>query len=366
MRVVYVIDGLDMGGAERNTLSLMAELMARGVECRLVTLSEAGDGGLAAVARQMKVTPAGLGARHLADAAAIGRFTGFIREFRPQIIHLQDPYANPLGVIAKRFAIAKVVMTRHVLVDPDATVRDRLRSALLSWCARHGTDAAIALADALVAPLVQQTGIERSRVTVIRSGISMGSVAPPTWQGADGSPVLLMIAVMRPGKGHALMIRSFERVLQAVPTTRLRLVGDGPLRPELEGLASPYGAAVEFLGERTDIPELIAASHVAVLPSESEALPISLMEVAAGGRPVIATRVGGVPEIVKDGVTGLLIAPNDAATLVAAAIRLLSDPPRRCAMGQAARAHAEQHFSIARQATETLNLYRRLSAPIAC
>ena len=361
-RVVYVVDGLAMGGAERNTLSLMVELTARGVDCRLITLSEAGDGALAALARQMKIAPFGLRARHLADPAAIVRFLAFIREFRPQVIHLQDPYANLLGVVARRFAAAKVVMTRHVLADPQVTARDRLRAALLSWCACHGSDAAIALADALVVPLMQQTGIEPGRVTVIRSGIAIDSTMPRMRQTDDGPPVLLMIAVMRPGKGHALLIRSFEQIRQAVPTARLKLVGDGALRRELETLAAPYGAAVEFLGERQDIPDLIAASDVAVLPSESEALPISLMEVAAGGRVAIATRVGGVPEIVKDNVTGLLVAPNEPGELVAAVVGLLSDPVRLHAMGHAARAYAEQHFSIARQATETLDLYHRLAA----
>src|SRR6185369_3181875 len=122
--------------------------------------------------------------------------------------------------------------------------------------------------------------------------------------------------------------------------------GAGTMEPALRALAAPLGRAVVFLGARADVPDLLAASDVVVLASLAEALPTALMEAAAAGRPCVATRVGGVPEIVDDGVTGLLVPPSDAPALARALTCLARDPALRADMGRAARERAEARFSL--------------------
>lgn len=121
-------------------------------------------------------------------------------------------------------------------------------------------------------------------------------------------------------------------------------------------------ASVRLVGERDDVPELLSSSSVFVLSSSSEALPVSVLEAMAAGLPVVATRVGGVPELVVDGETGFLVPPSDAAALAAALQRLLDDPELRARLGAAGRARAEEHFALDSFVEGHLDLYRRALA----
>ena len=149
------------------------------------------------------------------------------------------------------------------------------------------------------------------------------------------------------------------------------IVGEGPDRPRLEEEIEALGLSgrVRLAGERRDVPELLAAADVFVLPSASEGLPVSVLEAMAAGLPVIASRVGGVPEQVSDGETGLLVEPGDPSDLTAALDRLIADPSLRRRLGAAGRARAEQAFDLDPFRRAHVELYsrelarRRLPAP---
>ena len=169
---------------------------------------------------------------------------------------------------------------------------------------------------------------------------------------------------MRGGKGHAAAIEAWPLVLRAVPTAQLLLVGAGREEPELRRIVTGAGLAqhVRFAGLRADVPRLLAASTLAVLPTEREALPTVLIEAAACGVPAVATAVGGVPEVVRHGATGLLVPPGDVPGLAAAVVELLRDEPRRRQMGQAARRLAERSFDARAWAATLRRIYDRAAA----
>ncbi len=177
-------------------------------------------------------------------------------------------------------------------------------------------------------------------------------------------PVVGTVARMYEQKGHRYLLEAWAAVRAAVPEAALVLVGDGPLRPELEQQAATAGItdSVYFLGTRTDVPTLVGQFTLAVLPSLFEGLPLFVLEAMAAGRPVVGTRVVGASEAIAEGETGLLVPPRDAAALAEAIIGLLQAPARADRMGQAGRVRLLHHFQVRQMVAATCALYDTLLA----
>ena len=163
------------------------------------------------------------------------------------------------------------------------------------------------------------------------------------------------MAALREPKGHEFALRAWPAVRAAVPGATLLVVGDGPHRGALAPLA---GEGVVFAGAREDVPAILAGSTLALLPSLTEALPTALIEAAASGLATVGTTVGGTPEVVDHGRTGLLVPPGDADALAHAVVTLLRDPDRRAAHGAAARSLAEDRFDLRAWAGRLADLYQ--------
>jgi len=177
-------------------------------------------------------------------------------------------------------------------------------------------------------------------------------------------PVVVHVASLTPEKDHATLLSAWARVATDVPDAHLLLVGDGPLRSKIERRIAelPDPAGVQVLGAVPAVAGLLPGADLLVLPSRIEGLPGVVLEAAAHGVPVVATRVGSVADAVVDGATGLLVDPGDAAGLAAALTGLLRDPGRRRALGAAARRHAERHYALEGVVTAFEALYRDLLA----
>jgi glycosyltransferase involved in cell wall biosynthesis len=172
---------------------------------------------------------------------------------------------------------------------------------------------------------------------------------------------------LSPEKGFDVFVRAAAIVARHRPDVSFVLYGEGPLRPALEELIRREGLVGRFVlgGFRQDLPAVLPQLDVAVSSSHTEGLPVALLEAMAAGLPVVATRVGGTPEVVADGVTGLLVPPNDPAALAAKVMALLDDP-RRAAMGEAGRRRVRDEFTFEAMAERYERLFARVARQPAC
>ena len=372
VRALVLLSGLATGGAERVTVAFARRLKAMSLPAAVCTVTARHDGALAAELAEAGVVRHDLGARRLADPRAPWRLARLLARERIGIVHAHGQDASIVAAAARSLSGFVLVVTRHVMEEPAATWRQRLR-ARLACAAFRRADAVVAVSDAAARKLAEIARIPLEAVRVLPNGIDVTAFdgAGPELRAAarrelglaPGDPLVLVPAVLRDGKGHDILLQAVPALLARVPSVRVVMAGGGERERELRESARPLGDAVRFLGPREDMRELLAACDVVALPSLTEALPTALMEAAAAGRPVVATRVGGVPEVVDDGRSGILVPARDPAALAHALAALLADPARARAYGEFARRRARERFGIELQVERTLALWRDLVAP---
>jgi glycosyltransferase involved in cell wall biosynthesis len=214
-------------------------------------------------------------------------------------------------------------------------------------------------------------GLDIRKTTVIHSGCALPDLSAPvrqlpsTWVAGPRELAAISVANLRWEKAHEVLLRSAQTVVRNCPDFKLTLVGEGPRRTAIEELVQEMGLSrnVVLAGSVPDASELMPHFHFSVLSSVEESFPNAVIESMAFAVPVVATRVGGVPELVRDGVDGLLVPPGDAAALAGAMLRLLSDPGLRERMAGSARERVRDSFSVGRMVRETDSLYMRLIRP---
>jgi glycosyltransferase involved in cell wall biosynthesis len=372
VRPLVLISSLRAGGAERVVVSLLCRLAQRGYRPALCALTSSYDSAqLVEEVREASVPHYDLGVQRLSDPRAAARYLRLLARAHINVVHAHGQDAWILASMARPFTNVPLALTRHVLDEPADTWRAALRRRSALAAARH--------ADALVAPsfatadsLGQLAGFCPSRIHVIPNGIDLGRFDRPASTLARDEirralgfrtheKVVLMPAVLRHGKGHDVLLDALPMIQSRVPHVRVVFAGDGERDADLRRLARSHGPEVVFLGHRSDLPELLAASDLVVLPSFAEALPTALIEASAASRPVVATRVGGIPDIVEHGVTGLLVPPGDRHALADAILTLLIDPGKAEAFGRAGRVIAHYRFSLDGHVDRTLELWSRMA-----
>ncbi|HSA54085.1 MAG TPA: glycosyltransferase [Gemmatimonadaceae bacterium] len=367
LRPLVLISSLAPGGAERVTVSCLRRMAQAGHPVPLCTVSSRGDGALAWELDRAGVARHDLGARRLADPRALMGLIRLLRRERYDLVHAHGQDAAVLAALACRLLGIPLVITRHVIEEPRDGWRRRLRATATTAALRRA-DALVAVSSATAKALQRTMGIPPGRVRVILNGIELERFAAAAShtdrnraRAALGlgraDRVVLVPAVLREGKGHDVLLSAMDRIRAHVPRVRVLFAGTGPLAVELQERARAHGEAVRFLGHRDDVPALMRAADLIVLPSLGEALPTALIEAAAAGRAVVSTRVGGVEEVVTHGCTGLLVPPGDPDALAAAVEELLQDHERARAFGAAARAMANERFGIDAQIARTWALW---------
>ena len=313
----------------------------------------------------------------IADLRALVELVRITRRYRPEIVHTHTAKAGALGRLAARFAVRPrpvIVHTYHghVLEGYFGSLVSAAYRLLERWLARS-TDRLIAVSQATVDDLVRLGVAPRDAFQVVPLGLDLArfdDLAPDA--GADFRRRLGMepdeVLVTFVGRLVAIkrvdvLLRAFASLRDTNPPLRLAIVGDGELRDELERLAAELdlGERVRFLGYRTDMAEIAAAADVAVLSSDNEGTPVSLIEAAAAGVPAVATAVGGVPDVVAPQ-TGILVPAGDAEALAAGVARLAADATLRERMGERARAHVRERFAVERLLGDIDALYEELLA----
>jgi len=304
----------------------------------------------------------GLALRNEVDLASAWRLWRIVRQLRPQVVHAHDPR----GVAAAALALSFGAPTPRPLFVAARRVDFRLkRNSFSRWKYRQ-VDCLIAASRAIEDLLVED-GVARDRVVTVHEGIDPDRVlrAPPAnihaefWLPAH-APIVGNVAALVPHKGQRYLIDAAVLVLRTVPDARFVILGEGELGAHLEHQIREHRLEkhVILAGFRPDVMSFHRSFDLFVLSSVTEGLGTSLLDAMAASKAIVATRTGGIPEVVVDGETGLLVPPRDATALAAAIVRLLGDGGLRREMGDRGLARVRSRFNAARMVEETLGVYR--------
>jgi glycosyltransferase involved in cell wall biosynthesis len=356
-KILYIITRAERGGAQNHVLDLACSMRDQ-FEVAVAT----GERGFLTDACGSRSIPVHIVPRlqrrisPITDARAIWEIRQMIRRVNPSLIHAHTFKAGFLGRFAARVSGVPSIYTLHTWLFGTPAM-PRLWSVLGGPCERLAAgwgDHVITVSEE-GARVVQRYRIAPpSKVVTIYNGIP--DCAEHADLDAHEFPVVTMVARFTEVKEHDVLLRAFAKL---APGPRLRLVGDGPLRAVSERLAQELGIGgrVEFLGDRGDVPALLADSDLFVLASKFEMLPISILEGMRAGLPIIASDVGGVREVIADGKSGFLVKSGSVSELSKALKQVTGDKELRVKLGWAARKRFCDKFLYARQEERTRSLY---------
>jgi len=348
-----MVNTLETGGSERQFAVLAENVSPSRFQVHLGCVHHRGD--MADHLGKIPEFPLGgslYGWQSLRARFALSRH---LRQHQVQVAHAFDFYVNLTLIPAARFARVPVVIGSHrQLGDLMTPAQFRAQAAAFRWC-----DAVVCNSQA-GADRLAAAGVARQKLTVIGNALPAAAFEPvsPALP-RSGAPRVVMVARMNAHyKNHAGFLRIAAEVHKRMPAAEFLLVGDGPLRPEIERQSAALGLGdrVLFLGDRRDIPAVLASADVAVLTSDSEGLSNVILEAMAAGLPVVAYNVGGNAELVNEQ-RGALIAAGNESEFAAGVLRLFFDANLRAQQGKIARQFAEQNFSLDRVCRQYEDLY---------
>jgi glycosyltransferase involved in cell wall biosynthesis len=293
--------------------------------------------------------------RGFARPATVAQMVSFARWCRREqiaVVQTCDLYANIFGLPGAALARVPVRIGSRRELNPDKSA-GQIRLQRLAY--RSATK--VVANSPAARRMLEAEGVESTSIAVIPNGVNLAAYAHPGR--ARPLRTVITVANLRPEKCHEVLLSAAASLTHQYPALRFQIVGAGPGRAALEQLTAVLGLGghVEFLGHREDVPSLLAAADAFVLPSRSEAFPNGAIEAMAAGLPVIASAVGGLPDLIEDGRTGILVPPGDAPALAAALRSLIDDPLRAEAIGLAARAEVRQRYSFDRMIASFEALY---------
>jgi glycosyltransferase involved in cell wall biosynthesis len=343
-RVMQLLASGITGGAQKHAADLILNLDRRAFEVSAVSL---GPG--AAVDRL----------RRMGMAVEVLSTDAFARRLRAAEIDLVHAHMFD-AELAAASALAGLPDTVLVATIHSSRVRSAADRDVLA--ASNGRFARLIVPSRAIADKVVREGRGSVPRTLIPNGIGLGrhrSGPASGFRTTHGIPadafLIGVVGRLEPEKGHAHLLAAMPRIRAAVPNAWLAIVGDGSLAGELRASS---GKQVVFAGSRSDVAAVTAELDVSVLPSLREAQGLVLLEAMALGKPVVASRVGGIPEVVRHGRTGLLVPPADPAALAAAVIRIAGEPGFGARLGHAGRTRAERHFSLGAMVGAVERVYR--------
>jgi glycosyltransferase involved in cell wall biosynthesis len=386
VKVLRVIARLNVGGPALHVAYLTAGLAERGYDTTLVAGTIArGEESMAFVADAQNVHVETLSELHreispIRDLRAILRLARLIRRERPTILHTHTAKAGAVGRIAALLAggarppIIVHTFHGHVLRGYFGRTMTFGFRTLERWLART-TTSLVAVSPEVRDDLVALRVAPASKFTVVRLGIDLahriasdGAQRRETRRqmGLRGDDVFVVgwVGRMTAVKNTDSLVRALQTLVDLGVDARLLLVGDGPDRDHLERYAHELGVMKRclFLGYQEDVSRFYDAIDALVLPSVNEGTPVSVIEALAAERPAVATRVGGTPDIIRDGIDGFLVDPADSEELAARLAELARDATRRAAMGAAGRARVLERYAVGRLIDDIDRLYRELLA----
>jgi glycosyltransferase involved in cell wall biosynthesis len=361
IRVVQVLATGTNGGAQEHLFGLVTRMDASRYDVSIVALSPG-----SAVRKLQRAGFAVLVIDEPDDAIAVGALAAHLAEVRADVVHSHMYRAE---TVATRAVIALGEIGHRQPYVVSTVHSSRVRSAEDRQTLRDLTphmDQLIAVSR-MIERKIHDEGRTGAPVRLIYNGVDLSRydhqepccTLPEEYGMEPGSQIVGVVARLEPEKGHPTLLEAWPLVLRAVPDAYLLIVGEGSRRETLEALARELRVAhrVVFTGRRDDVPAVTAALDVAVLPSYREAQGLSILEAMALSRPVVASNVGGIPEMITDGETGLLVPPHDAEALATGIIRLLRDHPFADTIGRAGHDLVHDRFCIELMVSAVQTIY---------
>lgn len=369
--IAHVLQVFGTGGLENGLVNIINRMPPGRYRHALVCLTDAGP-FLARLEPDVRVVE--LHCRPGHDFARYGQLWSVLRDLRPSIVHTRN-----LGALEGQIPAALLPGVRRVHGEHGRDVFDiagtNRKYNLLRRAIRPLVQRYVAVSRDLALWLEATLGVPPERIRQIYNGVDLDWFAPQVAPRRDLAPagflppdalVVGTVGRLAAVKDQASLLSAFAQILATrqdlAPRLRLIIVGEGALRDDLERQASAQGVAdrVWLAGDRADVPDLVQLMDLFVLPSLGEGISNTVLEAMAGGLPVVATRVGGNPELVEEGRTGALVPVRDVGALADAIARLLTDDERRARYGAAARDFVARHFSWERCVEQYLGLYDEL------
>jgi glycosyltransferase involved in cell wall biosynthesis len=369
LRVHALITSLTWGGAEMLLSEFAAGAPAAGIELSVSYLQELDGSPGAQRLRRHGVEPtfASIKSSHpLVSPSDFMLVRRHLAAARPDILHTHLGYADTLGGVAARSLGIPAVCTLHESnwAAKRGKPRDYSRERLIAFARRRCMATVIAVSEQARRAYLEMGWDRPERVLTVHNGLyapaQPGAGATIRAElGLDSSDlVIVMLSVLRRKKGHAIAVEAVRALHERFPQLKLVIAGEGADRPEIEASAASLGSAAVMAGHRDDVMAVLDAADVLVHPSMVDAFPTALLEAMAAGLPVVATAVGGIPEIVEDGATGFLIdAPPRPDRLAEVLAPLLERAELRRELGTAGRKRFEQQFTAERWAQRTRSIY---------
>jgi glycosyltransferase involved in cell wall biosynthesis len=308
-----------------------------------------------------------IGPRTEMDLSAAWRLARALKRLSPDVVHAHDPHAVAMAALALSMGTGRGVRAPALVASRRVDFHLK-RNSLSSWKYRQ-VDCFIAASEAIRQVLLAD-GVPDARTVTVHEGIDVEHVdAAPlvnvheTFWLPHHAPLVGNVAALVPHKGHRYLVEAAHQVVQQIPDARFVILGEGDLREHLERLVREHHLEKHVLlpGFRTDVLGCMKAFDLFVMSSVTEGLGTSLLDAMACAKAVVATRTGGIPEVVDDGVTGRLVPPRDPGALAAAIVALLDDEAQRAQMGRAGLARVRTRFTVERMVDATASVYERVA-----
>lgn len=364
IKVIYVIPKMELAGTERHLYNLVNNLNREKFSSGIICTWKLGRLGEKLKAEGFPIKA--LGYRRGYDPRLFLSLLRIFQKRRPHILHTYLFGFHLWACLPGRMARVPVIITSR----RELAYWMKPRHLLAVKMGNYFMDKVVACSQAVKDWTVDREGVPPNKIEVIYNGIDSSNFQPRGRRSAirkefslvSEEPLVGMIANFYPEKGHKCFLMASKIILEKHPPAKFLIVGEGLLRREVENEASHLGldGRVIFTGLREDVPELLEALDVVVIPSLAEGLPNVLLEAMAASRPIVASEVGGVKEVIQDGETGILVPPSDYQALAKGIIKLLENPEKARTMVNRAHKLVEERFSLPRMVKEYERLYEGL------
>jgi glycosyltransferase involved in cell wall biosynthesis len=372
--IIWMIDGLGPGGAEQLLPATLKSLKDAGLNIRVCALGIKNGNPIASDLERLGLPVDLVLVPNLRQPLNLLHIWRYLRLHKPQLLHTQLAFADILGTLTAKILRLPTVSTLHTLDMSNKKGSSNWRLKLRWFILRHFTDQVIAVSEKTRLHHIQTAGLPAAKLITLYNGIELSHFASTgaeqrarTKQALnlpETGKIITTVAVLREPKGIQFMLQALPAILQKIADAHYLIIGDGAYKTPLLEQVKTLGLqeSVTFAGHRTDIPALLDCTDLFVLPTLVDALPTVLIETLAAEKPIVASNVGGIPEIVENGVNGLLVPPREPLELAKACIKVLENRDLANEFIMAGREKVQQQFDVQVQSRKLIKIYEEILA----